>query len=194
MLNGNVLVLNRSWVAVHIASAKRALTLLYVGSARAVHPHDYSLYEFEKWVDLSQDGLGGQYIYTPNFRIRVPEVILLGGFNDFIRREVRFSRQSVFERDANTCQYCRKHFPRSQLTIDHVVPQSRGGADAWDNLVVACLRCNIRKGNRTPDEAGMPLVRKPRKPAWLPHFGARLPDDLVSVWEHFVDTASLTTC
>jgi 5-methylcytosine-specific restriction endonuclease McrA len=188
MLEGSVLVLNRSWAAVHISPVRRALTLLYVGAARAVHPRDYSLYDFDNWVVLSQDGLGGRYIHTTTTRIRVPEVILLSVFNGFVHHEVRFSRQSVFERDKCVCQYCGRQFPKAQLTIDHVLPQSRGGGDTWENLVLACLECNIRKGNRTPDEAGMPLLRRPHKPAWMPHFGARIPHDQLAVWQRFVDT------
>lgn len=189
MLEGNVLVLNRSWAAVHIASVRRAFTLLYIGAARAVHPYEYSLHNFEDWVELSQNGLGGRYVHTPTTRIRVPEVILLSVFNGFIHHEVRFSRQSIFERDRNTCQYCGRHFPRSQLTIDHVLPQSRGGGDTWENLVLACLQCNVKKGNRTPDEADMPLLRHPHKPAWMPHFGTRVPQDQLMVWRKFVDTS-----
>ena len=187
VLNGNVLVLNRSWIAIHVTPARRALSLLFAGTARAVHPTEYSLHGFEDWVDLSQNGLGGRYIHTPRLRIRVPEVVLLSAFNGFIRREVPFSRQSIYDRDMNTCQYCGKHFARSRLTIDHVVPQSRGGLDAWDNLVVACLKCNVKKGNRTPEEAAMPLLRRPRKPAWFPHLGARLPEDLLEVWGRFLE-------
>ena len=189
MLEGNVLVLNKSWAAVHIASARRAMTLLYMDAARAVHPHHYSLHGFEDWVRLSQNGLGGQYIHTPSLRIRVPEVILLTLCNGFIHHEVRFSRQSIFDRDKCTCQYCGKHLPRAQLTIDHVVPQSRGGGDTWENLVLACLHCNVRKGNRTPDEANMPLLIRPYKPAWMPHFGARVSQDRLQVWKKFVDTS-----
>lgn len=189
MLEGNVLVLNKSWTAVHIAPVRRALTLLYMGAARAVHPHDYSLHDFDDWLVLSQDGLGGRYVHTPNVRIRIPEVILLTLFNGFIRHEVRFSRHSIFERDKGHCQYCGKHFPKSQLTLDHVLPQSRGGGESWENLVLACLPCNVRKGNRTPDEAGMPLQRRPSKPAWMPHFGARVPDDQLEVWQRFVESS-----
>ena len=187
MLEGNVLVLNKSWTAVHIASVRRAITLLYMGAARAVHPYEYSLHDFEDWLTLSQDGLGGRYIHTPSIRIRVPEVILLTLFNGFIRHEVRFSRHSIFERDKGLCQYCGRHFPKSQLTLDHVIPQSRAGEESWENLVVACLACNVRKGNRTPDEAGMPLLKHPIKPAWIPHFGARIPTDQLEVWRRFVD-------
>ncbi len=188
MADSRVLVLNRSWMAVNIAPAKRALSLLYIGAARAIHPEDYSLHDFEDWVILSQNGLGGRYIHTPTTRIRIPEVVQLNLFNGFIRREVSFSRQNIYERDHSTCQYCGKRLQRSQLTIDHVLPQSRGGGDSWGNLVVACLKCNVKKGSRTPEEAHMPLTRKPFKPAWIPHHGARLPDDLLSVWKQFVDT------
>lgn len=187
LARGHVLVLNRSWVAVHIAPVKRALCLLYQGHARAVHPTEYSLYDFESWLELSQNGHGGRYVHTPNLRIRVPEVILLNVFNGFVRHEVRFSRHSIFERDRGICQYCGKHFPRTQLTIDHVIPQSRGGADTWENLALACLACNVRKADRTPDEANMPLIRRPVKPAWLPQLGSRVPREQMAVWRRFVD-------
>ncbi len=188
MLNTHVLVLNKSWAAVHITAARRALSLLYIGMARAVHPEDYSLYGFEDWLELSQTGLRGRHIYTPTLRVRIPEVILLTHFNDFIRCEARFSRQSIFERDRNLCQYCGTLLPRSQLTIDHVIPHSRGGGESWENLVVACMKCNVHKGSRTPEEAGMPLLRRPVRPAWLPRFGMRVPADQLTVWQRFLDT------
>lgn len=189
MLDGHVLVLNRSWVAVHIASVRRALSLLYQGLARAVHPSDYSLYDFEDWCELSRFGEDGRYIHTPNLRIRVPEVILLRIFNGFVHREVRFSRRNIFERDKSTCQYCGKRFAKSDLTLDHVTPQSRGGRETWENLVVACVHCNVKKGNRLPEEAHMPLIQKPVKPDWLPQLGARVPLEQVVSWQRFVDTA-----
>ena len=188
-LDGQVLVLNRSWVAVHIASARRALSLLYQGMARAVHPDDYSLYDFNDWCELSQAARDGRYVHTVSFRVRVPEVILLKAFNDFILHEVRFSRRNIFERDKNTCQYCGRRMPRSEVTVDHVVPRSRGGIDSWNNLVLACVDCNVRKGNRTPVEARMPLIRKPSKPVWLPQLGARIPVSQLGSWQRFVDTA-----
>lgn len=190
MLNAHVLVLNRSWVAIHIAPARRALNLLYLGLARAVHPAEYSLHGFEDWVELWQKEEDGRYVHTPRLRIRIPEVILLNHFNGFVLQERRFSRHSVFERDKNVCQYCGKSFGRSQLTIDHVIPQSRGGEDTWENLVVACTRCNVRKGSRTPQEAGMKLIRQPEAPPWLPRFGRRIPNDELDVWQQFVDTRS----
>jgi 5-methylcytosine-specific restriction endonuclease McrA len=187
MVQGHVLVLNKSWVAIHIASVRRALTLMYMDAASAIHPVEFAPYDFERWVAVSQNGLGGRYIYTPRLRIRIPEVIILTHFNGFIRHEVRFSRASLFERDKNRCQYCGQTFPRSQLTIDHIIPQSRGGEDTWENLAVACLRCNVKKGSRTPDEWGVPLIRTPQKPAWAPLMGNRVPREQLAIWQKFVD-------
>ncbi|MBI5095544.1 MAG: HNH endonuclease [Candidatus Hydrogenedentes bacterium] len=189
MLDAKVLVLNRSWVAVHITPVRRAITLLYQGLARAVHPENYALYDFENWCALSKARPDGRYIQTPALSIRVPEVILLTVFNGFVRKEVRFSRRNIFERDKNVCQYCARRFPKPDLTIDHVVPQSRGGRDTWDNLVLACVSCNVRKANRTPDEAHMPLIRRPVKPNWMPQLGSRIPSDQIITWQKFVDTA-----
>ena len=189
MLDGGVLVLNRSWVAIHVASVRRAVTMLYQGIARAVHPSDYSLYDFDDWCELSQSRFDGQFVHTPNLRIRIPEVVILNVFNGFVHQEVRFSRRNIFERDRNTCQYCGRRFPKSDLTIDHVVARSHGGRDSWENLVLACVKCNIRKGDRTPEEAGMPLVRNPGRPAWLPKLGARIPKSQIMNWRRFVDTA-----
>ncbi len=188
-MNDHVLILNRSWLAVHIASARRALAMLYLDVARVVHPLDFSLHDFSQWVALSQDGLGGRYIFTPSFRIRIPEVVLLRSFNGYIRREIRLSRHSIFERDQYTCQYCGKQLPKSRLTLDHILPQSRGGKNNWENLVVACMDCNARKADRTPAEAKMTLLRKPSRPGWLPRPGQTLPVEKLQVWQHFIDVS-----
>ncbi len=163
--------------------------MLYQGVARVVHPHDYSLYNFDDWCELSRLSQEGQYIHTVNLRVRIPEVVILTMFNGFIHHEVRFSRRNIFERDKNTCQYCGKRFSKCDLTIDHVVPRSRGGYDAWENLVLACVKCNVKKGNRTPEEARMALIRKPGKPVWLPKLGTRIPRSQIMNWHHFVDVA-----
>jgi 5-methylcytosine-specific restriction endonuclease McrA len=188
-IEGQVLVLNRSWVAVNVATIRRALALLYQDLARAVDPADYTLHDFENWCELSQARSEGRFIHTPTLRLRVPEIILLNAFNGFFHKEVRFSRRSIFERDKSTCQYCGKKLAKSELTIDHVLPRSRGGRDAWENLVLACVHCNVRKGDHTPNEARMPLIKRPIKPAWLPALGTRLPAGRESSWQRFLDTA-----
>lgn len=192
MLDGQVLVLNRSWVAVHVAPVRRALTLLFQGHARVVHPKDYTLYDFDNWCALSKsrDNFdSGRFIHTPTFQIRLPEVILLSAFNGFVKREVRLSRRNIFERDEQRCQYCGHRLPKQELTIDHVLPRSRGGRDTWENLVLACIHCNLKKSNRTPDEANMRLLHKPVAPHWLPRFGMPIPKDELMSWQRFVDLA-----
>lgn len=191
MIDGHVLVLNKSWVAVNVASARRAITLLYQGHARAVHPADYSLYSFADWCDLSADedsDEDGRFVRTPNLRIRLPEVIILSVFNSFVHRDVPFTRRNIFARDNHQCQYCGKRFAKQDLTVDHVIPRSRGGGDSWDNLVLACVRCNLKKGSRTPEEANMPLIRHPSRPQWLPKLGTRIPHHELMSWQRFVDT------
>ncbi len=196
MLDAQVLVLNRSWVAVNVTQVRRALSLLFQGHARVVHPTDYSLYDFEDWCQLSQFSENfetGHYVQTPQMRIRLPEVILLSVFNGFVRREVRLSRRNIFERDANTCQYCGRRLPKPDLTIDHVLPRSRGGKDTWCNLVLACVECNLKKGSLTPKEAHMKLLHEPAVPKWLPKFGALIPKEGLSSWQRFVDLAYWNT-
>lgn len=193
MLDTHVLVLNKSWVAVNIATARRALGLLYQGHARVVHPSDYSLYNFDDWCSLSSLGDEAlaveRMVGTSSCQIALPEIILLSGFNGFIRPRVSFSRRNLLQRDKHQCQYCGKTPTRQDLTIDHVMPRSRGGKDTWENLVAACVRCNVRKGNRTPEEANMPLLTKPRAPKGLPRFGVTVPKSDLDSWHRFVDTA-----
>ena len=192
MTDAQVLVLNKSWVAVNVAPLKRALTLLFQDHARVVHPLDYALYDFKSWCELSVVGgsLGGRrYIHTPSMRVRVPEVIVLSDFNGYVKQEVRLSRRNIFLRDRHVCQYCGRRHAKTELTIDHVIPRSRGGRDSWENLVLACVACNMKKRDLTPDEARMPLLRRPGAPRWLPRFGAHIPREELMSWQRFVDLA-----
>jgi len=196
MLDGHTLVLNRSWLAVHITPVRRALQLLYLGHARALHPLNFTIHDFDGWLSLSQKSLPGNYIRTTSLNVRLPEVIVLSFFNGFIRHEARFSREAVFERDDYMCQYCtptcanyNRRLSRSQLSLDHVMPASRGGKDCWENLVVACHKANVKKGNRTPEEAGMRLRREPKKPQWTPQISGRLPREQHDLWSRFLDPA-----
>ena len=164
VLNTKVLVLNRSYLPIHITVVRRALSLLYQGIARAVD-EQYRTFDFASWADLAaeEDTIG-----LVDRAIRVPRVILLQGYDRIPRRYVRFSRFNIYARDGNRCQYCGRQFPRAELNLDHVVPRSRGGTSVWENVVCSCHRCNRLKGGRTPAEAGMRLVRQPRRPQWTP--------------------------
>ena len=193
VLNDQVLVLNRLWQAVNVCSVRRALTLLFEGNAQVVFGSgdgDYRTLNFQQWRDLSDaDPEADGSVSTVSFRIRVPRVILLMGFDRFPKKEVKFTRHNLFERDQNTCQYCGTVFDRRDLNLDHVIPRDRGGPTTWENIVCSCIPCNTRKANRTPAEAHMRLVRKPKRPKWRPFvqvgFGATMPDS----WRHFLDVA-----
>lgn len=189
VLSEKVLVLNRSWIAVNVATVRRALTLVYQDIARIVEPHDYSTYDFDGWIEASQAAKAGKRIVSTSFEIRVPEVIVLRGFNKRFSKEVKFSRRNIFERDGNSCQYCGRKFDRCDLTLDHVMPRSRGGKSTWENVVLCCLKCNIRKGCRTPDEAHMKLLRPPEKPKWATRIGVKIGRRAKESWERFLEEA-----
>jgi 5-methylcytosine-specific restriction endonuclease McrA len=168
MLNSAVLVLNRNYQPVHVTSVKRALSLLYLGVAKAIDAQ-YRLYEFEDWAALSA-AAPHDSINTINRRIRVPRVVVLSAYEYLPRGRVRFSRLNIYARDHDTCQYCARQLPRSELNLDHVVPRSQNGKTSWENVVCSCVPCNLKKGGRTPEQAGMRLLRTPVRPRWTPLF------------------------
>lgn len=191
-LNQQVLVLNRLWQAVNVCSARRALSLLFEGHAQVVFgmpDGSFETFNFTEWTDFSQQTPHPESIHTVSFRIRVPRVILLLFFDRLPKKEVKFTRHNIFERDQNTCQYCGRVFDRKDLNLDHVIPRDRGGPTTWENIVCSCVPCNTLKANRTPQEAGLHLIRKPKRPKWRPfiqvNFGLACHDS----WKHFVDLA-----
>lgn len=161
----DVLVLNRSWFAVHVADWQRAMSLLYTGQAKAVDVDDFIARDFNDWKELSQVKQGN-FIHTETFKILIPEVIALNFYDELPPGEVKLTRKNIFERDKNNCGYCGKHFNREELNIDHVVPKSKGGKTEWTNLICSCTSCNNKKSARTPEEAGMKLQWAPAKPGW----------------------------
>ena len=166
MLNTAVLVLNRSYLPVHVTSVRRAFALLYQGIARAVN-EEYRTFDFEEWSQLAV-ARDGDHIGTISGRIRVPRVIVLVAFDRLPRRHVRFSRINLMTRDDFRCQYCALKPQRSELNLDHVVPRALGGRSTWENVVTSCVDCNRRKGGRTPKQARMKLIRTPVRPKWTP--------------------------
>jgi len=168
MLNSAVLVLNRNYQPVHVTSVKRALSLLYLGVAKAIDTQ-YRLYEFADWAALSASAPHDS-INTIDRRIRVPRVVVLSAYEYLPKGRVRFSRLNIYARDHDTCQYCARQLPRSELNLDHVVPRSQGGKTSWENVVCSCVPCNLRKGGRTPAQASMKLLKVPMRPRWTPFF------------------------
>lgn len=168
MLNDPTLVLNRSWVAVTTTTVRQAMTLVCRNAARVIQPDTCETYDFRSWADLRVRA-GEPCIRTVQLKIRVPEIIVLTANDDLPRRTVPFSRRNLYRRDGYRCQYCGKSKSTSELSIDHVMPRSRGGRTTWDNCVLSCIPCNVRKGSRTLAEAGMSLCAPPTRPHWTPY-------------------------
>jgi 5-methylcytosine-specific restriction endonuclease McrA len=191
MLNSQVLVLNRLWQAINVCSVRRAFTLLCAGQAQVVYAdgRNFSTHDFEGWRDLSTREPDDDMVHTISFKIRIPRVIVLLLFDRMPRKEVKFTRHNIFERDKNTCQYCGKHFDRKDLNLDHVTPRDKGGATTWENIVCSCIPCNTKKGNRLPHEVHMKLIRKPERPKWRPFVHITFDTQLHESWRHFIDLA-----
>ncbi|MFT4032834.1 MAG: HNH endonuclease [Siphonobacter sp.] len=162
-----VLVLNQDYSALTICSVAKAFLLVYLKKADLL-------------AESQNESLRS---ITQSFPM--PTVIRLHKYVYLPYRGVMLTRQNIFRRDANRCQYCGR---TDELTLDHVIPKSRGGKSSWDNLTTACKRCNSRKGDFTPEEAGMPLHQRPFKPTfimflrdfsgtidetWLPYLGRK---------------------
>jgi len=177
------LVLNRHWQPVHVASVARAVTLLCNDAARVVDPADYRLMSWDEWVQLVPDDQE-PCIRSARLKLKVPEVICLATFDRLPNTAVTFSRRNVAKRDHFICQYCGAQPGADSITIDHVLPRSQGGASSWTNCAAACLGCNTKKGDRTPEQAGMRLRRRPVRPEWKPFYAAGVVP--VESWSRFL--------
>ncbi len=194
-LDAKVLVLNKLYMAIRVIPARRAFVLLFKDLAEVIHVDNgqWSNFDFETWSELSamRDRFDGEHewVSTVSFEIAVPKVIRLLGYDRLPAQHVKLNRRNLFARDRNQCQYCGRTFPTSELSIDHVTPRSQGGADTWQNLVCACVACNARKGGRTPDQAGVQLIRTPVQPKRNPLISARLGHARYETWKAFLDNA-----
>ncbi|MGQ9819988.1 MAG: HNH endonuclease [Candidatus Kapaibacteriales bacterium] len=144
VLNFKVLVLNQSYEPISVCTVRKAILLLLKTKAELVSKND------------------GNVISSVNKKIPIPSIIRLSKYIYIPKKKIELSRKNILRRDGYQCQYCGVH--STYLTVDHIIPKSRGGADSWDNLVTACISCNNKKGNQTPEEAGLKLIRPPRKP------------------------------
>ena len=183
ILERPTLVLNRNWQAVGVATVAKSLTKVWNGAARVVAPADYQQYGWEEWAMLTPAD-DEPFIQTRRFRLRVPEVVTLTRFDRLPTNSVTFSRRNVFKRDKFTCQYCGAQPGSEELTIDHVVPRAQGGTSIWTNCVLACIDCNAKKADRTPDQAKMPLRNEPVKPLWRPLYASR--GVRIESWSRFI--------
>jgi 5-methylcytosine-specific restriction endonuclease McrA len=187
----DVLVLNRSFIAISLTSRRRALRLVYLDRASVVDA-EYKTYSFNDWFELSQiikDHPAG-YIWTPQFRIAIPEVIALKHYDKVQFEEPRLTRKNIYDHYGHRCCYCGKRFDSQSLNIDHIMPRSRGGKTEWNNIVTSCIACNLRKGNRTPQEAGMRMTITPHRPSRRVKIALVLNPGIAvpRTWQRFIDS------
>ena len=146
MLDERVLLLNQNYEPMTVCSARKAIVLLYLGKAEMVEKDS-------GWV------------HSVSTSMPIPSIVRLSRLIRAPRRRVLLNRKNIIRRDGHQCQYCGSK--EGPFTVDHIMPRNRGGGDSWENLVCACMKCNCQKGNKTPHEANMPLLREPRRPGYL---------------------------
>lgn len=186
LLGDDVLVLNKNWAWIGMTTVEEAFKKLCGGGASGARAYvidiDYQAHDLASWM---RQPVEERFIQTPSQRVAVPDVIMMIQFGDMPRKAMRWSRMKVLKRDRYTCQYCGAQPGNSSLTIDHVLPQSRGGTSTWENTVACCGPCNGRKGDRKPSEAGLKLKKPPQAPhediasrihevkeSWKPYVGS----------------------
>ena len=148
-MNANVLVLNQDYQPLSICSVQRSMKLIFLEKAELLHD------------DPKRE------LRTIRESFQFPSVIRLRSYIRVPYNKVVLSRRNIMRRDNFTCMYCGS---KNDLTIDHVLPKSRGGKDVWENLTTACEKCNVKKGSRTPEEAGMPILKQPYRPIPITFF------------------------
>lgn len=164
-LSQKVLVLNQNYEPLSVCSVQKAIVLLWLGKAEMVASRP----------DVA--------VHTVSYVYPFPSVVRLSLYVRLPYKKVELSRKNILRRDNFRCVYC--HTTRPPLTIDHVIPKSRGGGDSWENLVCACVRCNNRKGSRTPEEANMKLHTRPFRPNYVT-FIQNVVGSVESEWEPFL--------
>jgi len=196
--SSSVLLLNKSYMPIEIVSLKRAFCMLCSKIAEVITIEDgnYLSYDIESWSEISSlrvelDELNDtdDIVRTPSINFLAPRILRTVDYNNIPKRTVKLNRKNLFARDKNSCQYCGKKFSTKELNIDHVLPKSRGGRETWENLVCACLKCNNRKSNRTPEEAGMKLIKVPKKPRFSPLIRVKIRDRKYKSWGTFISDA-----
>lgn len=205
VLSSSVLVLNKFYTALRVISARRAFVFLAKDYAEVIHKSNgrFETYRFDHWIEESRTN-GREltdYVHTPSLQIMVPRVIRLLEYGKMPRRELKFNRKNILVRDNYQCQYCGataesrpnrggKKYPLGSMTIDHIVPRSRGGKTEWTNAVTCCSRCNTKKGGRLPQEAGMKLIAKPQAPKFNHSISRMLDDKRYVFWKEFIKDLS----
>ena len=169
-----VLVLNKNWTAIGFTPLVKAFSKLFSTykttgepKARIIDPtNNFGMYTWADWAAIRPSGDEDSINAGHNMRFKIPEVILLSRYDKMPEQRIHFSRRAIYRRDGYRCQYCGRKPGTSELTIDHILPSSRGGKTTWGNCCLACVACNSLKADRTPEQAGMKLMSKPKRPRY----------------------------
>jgi len=196
-LDASVLVLNKLFMAIHIIPVRRAFILLCKDLAEVVSLEEghFATYDFESWREVSEfraknfRQVDDDWVRTFSSEIQVPRVIRLLTYEKLPKQTVKFNRRNIFARDNNLCQYCGKKYPTTELSLDHVIPRSQGGQSTWENVVCACVNCNVKKGGRTPKQAHLSLVRRPERPKRSPVLNQKMTLTKYQSWKTFLENA-----
>lgn len=193
LMKNPILILNKSWIPVRVSTFRRALKKVCNERARFVDHESYCLFYWGEWLDkFSMSHKQSLYSNYPvikgiNFSVRQPEVVVCNIYNNIPKTNLKLTRRNLLVRDNFRCQYCGTRVGSREATIDHVMPRSRGGLNTWKNLVISCIKCNVSKGNKTPQETGILLRTTPKKPRWNPLY-ALLNKKRPKSWDKFINT------
>ncbi len=189
------LVLNRIWQPVNVVGLERAFSLLTLDHAQVIYAEDdsFRIFESSAWFAYCREVTnpkGARVVHTVSQTVLVPSVLLLRSYDRILLQEMKFNRQNLLERDEHRCQYCGKTFKPGDLNMDHVLPRDRGGSTTWENVVTSCIRCNSRKSNRLPNEAGMRLMKAPQRPPRRPFVSSLYGKPMNKAWARFLQAKS----
>jgi 5-methylcytosine-specific restriction endonuclease McrA len=199
-LQSSVLVLNKSFAPVNLVTVQRAFGMLFAESAQVVliERGQVGLYDLDGWLEASHLRLlhkpeedHQEWVCTVSLSVEVPRIVRVLSYDRYPQSRVSLSRRNILARDEHRCQYCGRTFSPPELSVDHVVPLSRGGSTHWANVVCACRRCNRMKGGLTPQEAGMKLLRRPTEPRFDPLVRLKLRHEKYHSWRAFFSDTQL---
>lgn len=189
-LKEKTLVLNKLWVPIRIITVRRAIIATVREKAWIIDPKDYTPYKWasddgeKAWVDIPvQDN--DEYIVTTRKPVKLPRIIVLSSYDKIPKYDVKLNKKNLYVRDKGTCQYTGRKLSYKEATADHIMPKSRGGKNTWNNVVLSSRDINVKKGNRTPEEAGVKLMTNPIKPKWSALF-TLLTEKYPECWEPFL--------
>ncbi len=185
ILDSPVLCLNRNWLVTAFLPVRTAIVTAMRDQATVLDPTTFILHSFEEWLEHTPETLKDHdWIQTASRSVASPQIVCFKKYGERPPRTLNFTRPNVYKRDESRCQYCGDKLTADELTLDHVIPRSKGGQLTWENAVAACKECNSAKADKTPKEAGMVLLKTPAKPNWTPQI--RMPGSVLASWQPFL--------